>query len=95
MKSTVLYVTATFTIALGFSGDSVVENPFANAEDMGDMGSIPRLGKSPGVGNGNTLQYSCLENSMDKGAWEATVYGIAKSHTQLSNFTSLLGLAQW
>ena len=75
MKSTVLYVTATFTIALGFPGDSVVENPFANAEDMG---SIPRLGKSPGVGNGNTLQYSCLENSMDKGAWGATVHGVAK-----------------
>ena len=56
----------------------MVENPFANAEDMGDMSSIPRLGKSPGVGNGNTLQYSCLENSMDKGAWGARVHGVAK-----------------
>ena len=88
MKSTVLYVTATFTIALGFPGDSVVENPFANAEDMGDMGSIPRLGKSPGVGNGNTLQYSCLENSMDKGAWGATVHGVAKSQTRLKRLST-------
>ena len=47
----------------------------------GDSGSIPRSGRSPGDGNGNSLQYSCLENSMDKGAWEATVHGAAKSQT--------------
>ena len=57
----------------------------ANAGDTGDMGSIPGLGRSPGEGNGNPLQYSCLENPMDGGAW-ATVYGIAKSQTWLSDF---------
>ena len=51
---------------LGFPGGSVVKNPPANA---GDMGSIPGSGRSPGVGNGNPLQYSCLENSMDRGVW--------------------------
>ena len=52
----------------------------------GDPGSIPGLGRSPGEGNANPLQYSCLENSMD-GAWWATVHGIAKSRTLLSDFT--------
>ena len=56
----------------------VVENPLANAGDMGDMGSIPGLGKSPGVRKGNPLQYSCLENSTDRGAWGAIVHGVAK-----------------
>ena len=51
----------------------------------GDMDSIPGSGTSPGEGNGNPLQYFCLENSMDRGAWQATVYGIAKSQTQLSD----------
>ena len=49
---------------------------------------IPGLGRSPGEGNGNPLQYSCLENPMDRGAWWATVHGVAKSRTQLSDFTS-------
>ena len=53
----------------------------------GDLALIPGLGRSPGEGNGNALQYSCLENSMDRGAWPATVHGVAKSWTQLSNFT--------
>ena len=53
----------------------------------GDLGSVPGLGGSPGEGNGNPLQYSCLENSVDGGAWWATVHGVAKSRTQLSNFT--------
>ena len=53
----------------------------ANAGDAGDMGLIPGLGRYPGGGNGNLLQYSCLENSMDRGAWWASVYGIVKSHT--------------
>ena len=48
-------------------------------------GSIPGLGGSPGEGNGNPLQYSCLENPMDRGAWRAIVYGVAKSRTRLSN----------
>ena len=50
------------------------------------MGSIPRSGRSPGVGNGNLLQYSCLENSMDREAWKAAVHGVTKSQTQLSDF---------
>ena len=59
----------------------MIKNPPANA---GAMGLIPGLGKSPGEGNGNPLQYSCLENSMDRGAWRATVHGVAKSLTRLS-----------
>ena len=54
-------------VLLGFLGDSMVKNPPAKAEDAGDMGSIPGLGGSPGVGNGNPLQYSCLENPMERG----------------------------
>ena len=54
--------------ARGFIGGSVVKNPPVNAEDTGYSGSIPGLGRSPGEGNGNPLQYSCLENSMDRGA---------------------------
>ena len=57
-------------------GGSVVKNPPAKTEDMG---SIPGLGRSLGVGNGNALQYSCLKNSMDRGAWWPTVHGVAKS----------------
>ena len=56
-----------------------------SACNTGDPGLIPGLGRSPGEGNGNPLQYSCLENSMDRGAWWATVHGVAKSQTQLSN----------
>ena len=56
-----------------------------SAPNARDMGSIPGLGRSPGEGNGNPLQYSFLENSMDRGAWWATVHGVTKSHTQLSN----------
>ena len=57
----------------------MVKNPPANAGDIRDMGSIPGLGRSPGEGHGNPLQYSCLENAMDRGAWCATVYSIAES----------------
>ena len=53
----------------------------ASAGDIRDVGSIPESGRSPGGGNGNPLQYSCLENSMDRGAWWATVHGVAKSQT--------------
>ena len=60
-----------------------------SACNAGDLGSIPGLGRSPGKGNGNPLQYSCLENPMDGGAWWATVHRVAKSQTQLSDFTSL------
>ena len=63
----------------------VVKNPPANAGGARDAGSIPGLGKSPGAGSGNPLQYSCLQNPMDREAWQATVHGAAKSQTQLSN----------
>ena len=66
----------------GFPGGSVVKNPLANA---GDSGLILRSGRFPGQGNGNPLQYSCLENPMDRGAWQTTVHGIAKSCTWLNN----------
>ena len=59
----------------------MVKNPPANAGDMRDTGSIPELGRSPGEGKGNPLKYSCLENPMDRGAWQATVHGVAKSQT--------------
>ena len=62
----------------------------ASAYKGGDLGLIPGLGRSPGEGNGNPLQYSCLENPMDQGAWWATVCGVAKSQTRLSDFSSLL-----
>ena len=62
-----------------------VNNPTANAGDAMNVGSIPGSGKSPGGGNGNPLQYSCLKHSMDRGAWLATVHGAAKSHAQLSD----------
>ena len=59
----------------------------ASAYKAGDLGSIPVSGRSPGEGNGNPLQYSCLENPMDRGAWWAAVHGVTKSQTQLSDFT--------
>ena len=64
----------------------VVKNPPANAGDVRDIGFIPRLGKSPGVGSGNPLQYSCLKNPMDREAWQTIVHGVAKSRTQLSDW---------
>ena len=70
-------------IHVGFPGGSVVKNLAANAGDTGDSDSIPGLGRSPGERNGSTLQYSCLENPMDRGAWQATVCGISKSWTWL------------
>ena len=65
----------------GFPGGAVVKNlPTTNARDPGNSGSIPGLGRSPGVGNGNPLQYSCLEDSVDRGVWWATVHGVTKRH---------------
>ena len=58
----------------------MVKNPPANARDIRDAGSIPGS-RSPGEGNGNPFQYSCLENPMDRGAWRATVHGVKKSQT--------------
>jgi len=60
---------------LGFSRDSVLKNPSASAGDIRDRGSIPGSGRSLREGNGNLLQYSCLGNPMDRGAWQATVHG--------------------
>ena len=61
----------------------MIKNLPANA---GDVGSVPGSGRSPGGGNGNPVGYSCLENPMDRGAWLATVHGVAKSQTQLSGW---------
>ena len=61
----------------------------ASAYNAGDPGSIPGSGRSSGEGNGNPVHNSCLENPMDGGAWLATVHGVPKSQTRLSNFTSL------
>ena len=69
----------------------VVKNPPTNA---GDTGLIPGSGRSPGGGNDNPLQYSCLESSMDRGAWQATIHGVAKSQTQLSHWTHIPGEGQ-
>ena len=66
---------------MGFPGGAVVRNPAASEGDAGDMGSIPGLGRSPGIRNGNPFQYSCPGNPMDRGAWWARVHGVAKSQT--------------
>ena len=68
-------MTEAFLSLVGFPGGSVVENPSASA---GDMGSTPEPRRSPGEGNGNPLQYPCLGNPMDRGAWRATVHGVTK-----------------
>ena len=70
---------------MGFPGGLVVKNLPANAGDAGDKGLIPGSGRSPGEENGNPLQYSCLENSVDRGNWQSTVHGAAKSQTRLSD----------
>ena len=62
---------------------------FANAEDIRDPGLIPELGRSPGEGLGNPLQYSCLENPMDGGAWRAAVHEVTKSRTGLSDLSTV------
>ena len=70
----------------GFPGGSVVKNIPVDAGDAGDTSSIPRCGSSPGGGNGNPLQYSCLENPKDRGAWQVIVHRVTKSQTQLSMY---------
>ena len=74
-------VIVVFNGYLGFPGGSVVKNLPANIGDSGDVGSIPGSGRSLGEGNSNPLQYSCLEDLMDTGAWQTTVHSIAKSWT--------------
>ena len=78
----------------GFPGGSVVKNPPANAGDARDMGSIPGSGRSPGGGNGNQFQYSCLENPMDRGDWWATVHRVSKSWTQLKLLSTKSSLGE-
>ena len=63
----------------------MIYNPLVKSGNTRDMGSIPGLERSPGVGNGNPLQCSCQENPMDREAWQATVHGVAKGQTQLSD----------
>jgi len=75
---------------LGFPGGAVVKNPPPNAIDTGDAGLIPELGRSPAKGNGNPLQYSCLENPMDRGAWWATVHGVTKNQDMTEQTCTLL-----
>ena len=58
----------------------VVKTPPANAGDIGDVGLIPGSGRSPGLGNSKPLQYSCLENPMDRGAWQTTIHGVTVGH---------------
>ena len=70
---------------MGFPGGSVVKNPPVSA---GDAGSLPDPGRSPGGGNGNPFHYSCLENPTDRGAWWATVHGVTKNPTWLSDWTT-------
>ena len=76
---------------MGFPGGSDSKESACN---IGDPGLIPGLGISSGIGNGNPPQYSCLENSMDRGAWQATVHGVAKSWTQLNDFHFTSNLMQ-
>ena len=68
----------------------VVKNAPANAQDIRDMGSVSGSGKSPGGGHGNTLQYSSLENPMDRGAWRATVHRVSKNQARLKQLRTLL-----
>ena len=77
------------SLALSLPVALVVKNPPANAGDIRDLSWIPGLGRCPGGANGNPLQYSCLENPMDRGAWRATVHRIAKSQTQLKWLSTL------
>ena len=70
-----------------YTDGAVVKNLPANAGGTGDVGSIPGLRRSPGLGNGNPFKYSCLENPMDRGAWWPTVHGVTKSQTRLNTYT--------
>ena len=75
---------------IGFPRGSAGKNSTCNAAATGDVGSIPGLGRSPGGRNGNPLQYSCLENPMDRGAWRATVHVVTESQTQLTEHTQYI-----
>ena len=88
-KTFLSFINRLLVTITGFPGGSEFK---VSAWNAGDPGSIPGSGRSPGEGNGNPLQYSCLENSMDRGAWWATVYGVAKSRTRLSDFAFTFSL---
>ena len=77
----------------GFPDGTMVKNLPANAGDTKDMSLIPGLGRSPGEGNGNPLQYSCLENPMDRGAWQATVYGVVSGSFQFQFYLFRLSVS--
>ena len=79
-----MYIYA-YTLSLGFPGGSNGKASVCNARDPG---SIPGLGRCPGEGKGNPLQYSCLGHAMDGGCWQAAVHGVAKSRTRLSDSTT-------
>ena len=83
MHISCVYLLKITMVYSGFPGDSVGKESTCNAGDTEDVGSIPGSGRSPGGGHGNPLQYSYLENSMDRRAWRATVHRVAKSWTQL------------
>ena len=70
----------------GIPVGSVVKNLPSDTGGTRNVGSIPRLGRAPGIGNGNPLQYSRLGNPMDRGAWQAMVHGVVKSHTRLCDY---------
>ena len=72
----------------GLPGGLVVKNPPADVGDIRGLGSIPGLGRSPKGGHGNPLQYSCLENPMDRGVWQAIVHRVTKSPTQLKGLST-------
>ena len=82
--SLLVYLTLDKVVSGAFQVALVVKNPPVNAGDIRDMGSIPGLGKSLGGGHCNSLQYSCLESTMHRGAWKAVIHGAAKSWTSLS-----------
>ena len=77
--------TLSLDLQLGIKASQVAQIVKLFACNVGDLGLIPELGRSPGEGNGYSLQYSCLENPMDRGAWQATVHGVTKSQTRLNN----------
>ena len=84
----VISVSWRLVFSIGFPGGAVVKNLPANARDTGDVNSIPELGRSLGVGNGNPLQYSHLENPMDRGAWWAIGHGITGVRHDLATVTT-------
>ena len=85
-----LFIGQLVPFSSAFTGGSVLKNLPANAGVAGDVGSVPVLGRSPGEGNGKSLHYSCLENPMDRGAWQDIVHGVTKSQTRLSTHAFFL-----